>query len=122
MGKKLNIADLMAQKEKVIPLSIWVDVPELGGEIEVRRLPLARFMELSSKVAPDDPVATLQAQYEMIYAFCPILHEDELQKHFECQVPTDIVPKIFHENMGSMNLVVNAIGSFYTEPEAEEKN
>ena len=122
MGKKLNIADLMAQKEKVIPLSIWVDVPELGGEIEVRRLPLARFMELSSKVNPDDPVATLQAQYEMIYAFCPILHEDELQKHFDCQVPTDIVPKIFLENTSGMNRVVKAIGSFYLEAEDELKN
>lgn len=122
MGKKLNIADLMAQKEKVVKKSLWVDVPELGGEIEVRRQPLARFMELSSKVTPEDPVATLQAQYDMIYAFCPILHDNALQEHFKCQVPTDIVPKIFNENIESMNLVVNAIGSFYTESEAEAKN
>ena len=89
---------------------------------EVRRLPLARFMEISRGVNSEDPAATLQAQYDMIYAFCPILHEDDLQEHFACDVPTDIVPKIFRENMGSMNLVVDAIGSFYLEAEDEAKN
>jgi len=122
MGKRLTITDLMAQKDKTARTSVWVDVPVLGGEIEVRRLPLARFMELSRGVNSEDPAATLQAQYDMIYAFCPILHEDDLQEHFACDVPTDIVPKIFRENMGSMNLVVDAIGSFYLEAEDEAKN
>lgn len=122
MGKRLSIADLLAQKEKPLKESVWVDVPELGGEIEVRRLPLARFMELSGKVDPEDPVAMLQAQYEMIYAFCPILHDDELQKVYDCNVPPDIVPKVFRENMESMGTVVSAIGSFYTEADGEAKN
>lgn len=122
MGKRLTITDLMAQKDKTAPTSVWVDVPVLGGEIEVRRLPLARFMELSRGAKSEDPAETLQAQYEMIYAFCPILHEDELQNHFGCDVPTDIVPKIFLENTSGMNRVVNAIGSFYLEAEDELKN
>lgn len=122
MGKKLSIADLMAQKEKPVKSSVWVDIPELGGEIEVRRLPLARFMEMSDRIDPDNAAATLQAQYDMIYEFCPILHDDELQKYYDCKVPPDIVPLILHENTTSMNLIVNAIGSFYTDSDVAVKN
>lgn len=122
MGKKLSIADLMAQKEKPLRESLWVDVPGLGGEIEVRRRPLARFLELTSSFTQDDPAGMLRAQYELIYEFCPILHDPELQAEFGCKIPTEIVPLVFQENMGDMNRVIEAVSGFYLEAEEQVKN
>lgn len=112
MSRKLTVADLLERRERKRQETRAVEVPGLGGELEIRRLPLVRFLELSDRVKEDSTAEELlRAQYDMIYAFCPILHSQELLEG--CQVPTDIVPKVFGDDMGAMNTVVNAIAAMY---------
>lgn len=110
---KLTIEDLLAQKDRRQDDVKTVHLDGLGGELEVHRIPLVKFMDYMDRTQKGDTKAMLEAQYEMIYACCPILHNEQLQEAFECKDPLDIVPKILLENVVDMNALVTAISSFY---------
>lgn len=110
---KLTIEDLLAQKDRQQDDVKTVHLDGLGGELEVRRIPLVKFTDYMERTQKGDSKATLEAQYEMIYACCPILHNEQLLEAYECKDPLDIVPKILRENIMDMNALVTAISSFY---------
>lgn len=110
---KLTIEDLLAQKDRRQDDVKTVRLDGLGGELEVRRIPLVKFTDYMDRTQKGDAKATLEAQYEMIYACCPILHNEQLLEAYECKDPLDIVPKILRENIMDMNALVTAISSFY---------
>lgn len=110
---KLTIEDLLAQKDRRQDDVKTVYLDGLGGELEVRRIPLVKFTDYMDRTQKGDAKATLEAQYEMIYACCPILHNEQLQEAYECKDPLDIVPKILRENIMDMNALVTAISAFY---------
>lgn len=110
---KLTIEDLLAQKDWRQDDVKTVHLDGLGGELEVRRIPLVKFTDYMERTQKGDAKATLEAQYEMIYVCCPILHNEQLQEAYECKDPLDIVPKILRENIMDMNALVTAISSFY---------
>lgn len=110
---KLTIEDLLAQKDLRQDNVKTVHLDGLGGELEVRRIPLVKFTDYMERTQKGDAKATLEAQYEMIYACCPILHNEQLQEAYECKDPLDIVPKILRENIMDMNALVTAISAFY---------
>ena len=110
---KLTIEDLLAQKDRRQDDVKTVHLDGLGGELEVRRIPLVKFTDYMERTQKGDAKATLEAQYEMIYACCPILPNEQLQEAYECKDPLDIVPKILRENIMDMNALVTAISSCY---------
>ena len=110
---KLTIEDLLAQKDWRQDDVKTVHLDGLGGELEVRRIPLVKFTDYMERTQKGDAKAMLEAQYEMIYACCPILHNEQLQEAYECKDPLDIVPKILRENIMDMNALVTAISAFY---------
>ncbi len=129
MGKVVSIADLLEQKEKRTKVeTATVYVESLGGELEIKKLPLATFMDLVAGVSENSSgQEILQAQYELIYSFCPVLHNLELQAAYECKVPSDIVGKVFNDNLDDINAVTTAIAELYgnkslTQMEEELKN
>lgn len=110
---KLTIEDLLAQKDRRQDDVKTVHLDGLDGELEVRRIPLVKFTDYMDRTQKGDAKATLEAQYEMIYACCPILHNEQLLEAYECKDPLDIVPKILRENIMDMNALVTAISAFY---------
>ena len=118
--RKLSLEELIARKEKPLRQSEEIYVPGMDGTIEIRRLPLVEYQELTSAYATARPGReVLQAIYDIIYAFCPILHAQELQEAYGCKgAPTDVVPLVFREDVGDMIQVVTAIGALYGDGQA----
>ena len=111
--KKATVEALLARRDKGPARSVWADVPGLGMALEIRRLPLARYWTLTAG-AGEDPENLLRTQYQMIYEFCPLLHEPALQAGYGVTGdPADIVPLVFEENLGDMMAVVEAINGLY---------
>lgn len=110
---KLTIEDLLAQKDRRQDDVKTVHLDGLGGELEVRRIPLDKFTDYMERTQKGNAKTKLETQYEMIYACCPILHNEQLLEAYECKDPLDIVPKVLRENIMDMNGLVAAISSFY---------
>lgn len=119
----LTIEDLIRKKEELKPVRakrIHVDL--LGGELELRRLPLTEYWDMINRVDPEDQAGLLQKEIDMIYAFCPALHDHHLQEAFGVDVPTDIVPAVLGEDLSAIAAVVGEISSMYGYAEDETKN
>lgn len=110
---KLTIEDLLAQKDRRQVDVKTVHLDGLGGEMEVRRIPLDKFTDYMERTQKGDAKTKLETQYEMIYDCCPILHNEQLLNAYECDDPLNIVPKVLRENIMDMNDLVAAISSFY---------
>ena len=110
---KLTIEDLLAVKERPSYEKTTVFLPSLGGELEVVKIPLARYMRMISEAASDDAEKSLYAQYDLIYACCPLLHDAQLQEAYACHEPSEIVPKVLQENLGDLNTLTVAITGMY---------
>lgn len=106
--KVLTVKELLAQKkiiEKKQEKNYYSEL--LGGEIE-----------LGEKINKDDLLEyvadTSKGEYEkykdVIYMCCPIFKSEELREAFkgELDIPTDIIDKVFNDNMQE---VVN-LGNF----------
>lgn len=117
LGVKLTLDDLLKkkeqrEKEKTEYKTVYVD--SLGGELEVKKLPLSKFMTLIDDISENTGAGeSLRIQMELIYECCPLLHNKELQEAYECTEPTDIVGKIFDDNLSDVMKVVGAIFEFY---------
>lgn len=110
---KLTIEDLLAQKDRQEVKTKTVHLDGLGGELEVRRIPLDKFTDYMERTQKGDAKTKLETQYEMIYDCCTILHNEQLQEAYECKDPLDIVPRVLRENIMDMNALVAAISAFY---------
>lgn len=116
MGK-LTLNDLLARKEQREAEKIEfkkVYVPSMEGELELKKLPLTRFLGLLDGLNEDMGAGeAMRAQLEVIYEFVPLFHNKELQDAYECVEPTEIVAKIFNDNLSEINLVLTEIFGFY---------
>lgn len=110
---KLTIEDLLAKKDRRQDDVKTVHLDGLGGELEIKRIPLQKYMEYMERAESGNAQATLDAQNEMIFACCPILHSQQLQEAYECKDPLDIVGKVLQDNIVDMNALVTAISTFY---------
>ena len=110
---KATAEALLARRDKGPARSVWVDVPGLDMALEIRRLPLARYWSLTAR-ADEDPESLLRTQNQLIYEFCPILHDPKLQEGYGVEGdPADIVPLVFGDNLADMLTVVTAINGLY---------
>ena len=115
-GTKLTLADLLRRKaEKDSKNEVKrVYVESMGGELELKKLPLPKFLEMLDSVNENTGAGeSLRIQMDIIYESCPILHNKELQEAYECVEPTDIVGRIFDDNIGEIMTVLGAIFEMY---------
>lgn len=119
----LSIEDLIRKKEEIKPQQVKrVFVERLGGELEIRRIPVTDYWNMTARVDSDDMAALLPAQIEMIYAAVPALHDPRLHEAYGVDVPTDIVPMVFGEDIGAMAMMAAEIAAMYGDVEQETKN
>lgn len=116
--KKLTVADLLAMKEKPLAQTADVYVPALDRIVTIERRSLMDYQRAVDAI--NNATTTeeqLRATFEIIYTFCPILHDPELQAGYGTDqaphVPPDIVPMAFQQNAGAIKTVFNAILELY---------
>lgn len=66
------------------------------SELEIEDIPAEEFAKIVNASSEDEP---LRANYELIYACCPIFRDKRLQEEFEVQDPVDVVEKAFGNNV-----------------------
>ena len=115
-GKKLTLEALLAKKEQREAERFAVrrvEVPSLGGTLDLERIPLTRIAAMMDGIGGDSMVDSLAFDAELIYACCPMMRNRELQAAYECAEPTDIVFRLLGDNMGEVNLMGSEILKMY---------
>lgn len=77
-----------------------------GAEIVIENHPLKKVSEIVSKDYGED---SLRADFELIYAFCPIFRNKKLHEEYEVQDPIDIIELVFNHNLGAIQDLAKAI-------------
>lgn len=81
-----------------------------NAEIEIEEHPLKKVSEIITKEYQED---SLRADYELIYAFCPIFRNKKLHEEYEVQDPIDIIELVFNHNLGAIQDLAKAILTRY---------
>ena len=81
-----------------------------GAEIDIEEHPLKKISEITSKDYGED---SLRADFELIYAFCPIFRNKKLHEEYNVEDPIDIVEVIFDHNLGAIQDLAKAIMKRY---------
>ncbi len=97
MTKKVGIAEILQAKkifEETRQEGFYSTV--FGGEIEVEDVPPQKILEIVNGSDKEDP---LRANYELIYACCPVFRGTDVLAEFEVQDPVMVVEKAFCGNI-----------------------
>lgn len=119
MSKKATLADIIAKKKQGEMDKLQVNYYQselLGMDIEVRKIPLARFLELT-----EEEGSTIDNLNKMLFECCPMFRENtkEAMEVYDVSVPTDLPSAVFEDNINEMNEVVSLINEFYGIKEKE---
>lgn len=118
MSKKtLSLAEIIAKRDqsKSDKLQVkYYDSEVLGTEIEIRKIALQRYMELSEQLGEED-VNTIDAMNAMIYECCPIFKTDVKQamEVYGVAEPTDLPSAVLEDQLNEIKDIVELINSFY---------
>lgn len=115
-GKKLTLEALLAKKEQREASKYevhQVNIPSLGGCLQLEKIPLARVAAMIDQSDGESMAENLDFNVRLIYACCPMLKNKDLQEAYRVSEPTDIVCAVLDDNMGDINLIVSAILSMY---------
>lgn len=118
MSKKtLTLAEIIAKRNqsKTDKLQVKYYTSEvLDTEIEIRKIPLQRYMELSEQLGEDD-VNTIDAMNEMIYECCPLFRTDikEAMEVYGVAEPTDLPSAVLEDQLNEIKDIVEIINSFF---------
>ena len=117
MSKNITLEILLARKTQSENNKMKVRLFHseiLDGNLEVEKLSLYRVLNKLEEIN-EEKTAT-----ENFFNTClvildhvPLLRNKELQKEYDCIEPTDIVVKVFDNNMGEINKLTNFIFSLY---------
>lgn len=111
---KLTIEQLIARKDNRKPETKVVHLDSFGGDLEIKKIDPTRYMDFNDRIEKAEGLGeAIRVNYELIYACCPILHNQQLQEAYECRDPLEIVPKVFDDNITEMNQVAAEIATFY---------
>lgn len=88
---------------------------ELGGDIEVVKIPLKRYLELGKGISPEDPGDSMDIMCSVIFESCPFIKENskQLMEMYDVKVPTDLPLYLFNENMKELTDLSEIINSFF---------
>ncbi|GCD10593.1 hypothetical protein [Clostridium tagluense] len=118
VAKKITLEDLMAKKLQKNIDKIEVKMynsKEFGGEIQVIKIPLKKYMGLMNDVEDGDMEDNLDFMSEVIFECCPIFKENskKLMETFEVEDALELPLILLNDNMGEMNEICEIVNSFY---------
>lgn len=118
MGKKVSLEDLINRKSqgKLDKLQVkFYNSKELGGEIEIRKIPLKRYMGLMDGVNSENMEENLEFMCQVVFECCPIFNQNskQLMEAYECAEPTEIPLVVLNDNMGELGEITEIINNFY---------
>ena len=114
--KKLSLEDLMGRAEQRAgdkKAYKQVYFPTLGGELVFEKIPLTRMLAMMDGVDGENLMDSLAFQVDLIYQCCPMLRNRALQEAYDCKEPTDIVCRVFEDNIAAISGAAEAILDFY---------
>lgn len=117
MAKQVTLADIIAKRNqsKIDKLQVkYYDSETLATKIEIRKIPLQRYMELSELLAEEDE-NTIDTMNKMIYECCPIFQTDVQQamEVYGVAEPTDLPSAVLEDQLNEIKDIVELISSFY---------
>lgn len=118
MSKKtLSLAEIIAKRDQSKSDKLQVKYYEsktLGTDIEIRKQPLKRYMELSEN-ASEDETDSIDGMNAMIYEFCPLFKTDVKQamEIYGVAEPTDLPSAVFEDQINEMMEIIDVINSIY---------
>lgn len=118
MSKKtMTLAEIIAKRtqSKSDKLQVaYYSSEVLETDVEIRKLPLQKYMELSENLSEDD-VNTIDGMNAMIYEFCPLFREGakEAMEAYGVAEPTDLPSAVLEEQLNEIKDIVEIINSFY---------
>ncbi|MBW9154859.1 hypothetical protein [Clostridium tagluense] len=126
VAKKITLEDLMAKKLQKDTDKIEVKMynsKEFGGEIQVIKIPLKKYMGLMNDVEDGDMEDNLDFMSEVIFECCPIFKENskQLMETFEVEDALELPLILLNDNMGEMNAICEIVNSFYGLGKVKEK-
>lgn len=113
--EKLTLNDLINRKAQMKSELRTIDVPALGGSVTVQKLPIGRFLAILDRYSEANPsIATrLEMCADVIYNSVPMFQKAELQEAYDCVEPTDIVVKLFDDDIQAIGKLADEISGFY---------
>lgn len=125
MSKQATLAEIIAKRKQGATDKLQVkyyDSETLDTEIEVRKIPLQRYVELSEQLAEDDS-NTIDAMNKMIYECCPIFRTDakEALEVYGVAEPTDLPSAVLEDQLNEIKDIIEIINSFYGLDKIEDK-
>lgn len=118
MNKKtLTLADIIAKRNQSKSDKLQVKYYKsevLGAEIEVRKIPLQRYMELSEDLAEDD-INTIDSMNALIYECCPLFKTNtkEAMDVYGVAEPTDLPSVVLEDQLNEIKGIIEMINNFY---------
>lgn len=119
MGEKMKkatkeslIARAQAKKANEIKY-IEYDCKAIGETLMIKKLPVTRIADILDMSEGDSIKAGIELNADLIYASIPLFHDKELQEAYDCKAPTDIVMKVFDDDLGEMNRICSRILEMY---------
>jgi len=116
MSNKATLAEIIAKKKQgqMDKLQVkYFDSEVLGMKVEIKKIPLARYMDLIDGVEDN----TIESMNKLIYECCPMFHDKEFigeaMELYGVAVPTDLPSKVFEEQLNELKAIVEIINSFY---------
>lgn len=118
MSKKiLSLAEIIAKRNQSKSDKMQVKYyysETLGTDIEIRKQPLQKYMELSENLSEDD-VNTIDGMNAMIYEFCPLFKENtkEAMDAYGVAEPTDLPSAVLEDQLNEIKDIIEIINNFY---------
>lgn len=114
---KLNLVEIMEKKRtqsKSDKMSIKLYKSEtLGCDIEVRKMPLSKYMDLVESM--DEDGNSIDGMNKLIYEACPMFKENtkEAMAFYGVGEATDLPSAVLEDQINEMKDIVEIINSFY---------
>ena len=116
-NKRITLDDLLRRKEQSQDDKlkiVFIHSNYLNGDLEVRKMRSIDLMKSLDRLEDiNSPVENLEFSVNLIYNHCPLFKDKSLQDEYECVEPTDIIYKVFDDNIGEIGELANSIMGLY---------
>jgi len=115
--KKITLANLMerSQQSELDKMRIK-EIPSdiLGGSIVATKIPMSDFLDITDVLESTSGTrSATEVAINLIYDCCTMLQDTKLHEAYKAEEPTDIVAKIFNDNVGEINRIGLEIMQMY---------
>lgn len=115
---KITLEELALRKQQGNLDKVQVKVynsKELGGEIELVKIPLKKYLEMTSGINMDNPGDNIELMCNTIFESCPFIKNNskELMEIYDAKIPTDLPLYMLNENMKELTEISELINSFF---------